>query len=156
MHIFAATTSDWNNSLCRLPAAFLFRVLSKEYMTSSIPESFNLDELSKMLETAPQEHELHTSNDDKEFSEEDFIRVAEEAIDYASKRIPSPTVHKLMMMVIANKMLCWHNNMAEMQLEEGNTESAAAWYRDAGKFQSLANILTNISVGPDDWTCVEN
>ena len=123
---------------------------------SAIPESFNLDELSKMLETAPQEDELHASNDDKEFSEDDFMRVAEEAIQYASDRIPSPTVHKLMMMVIANKMLCWHNNMAEMQLDEGNTESAAAWFRDAGKFQSLANILTNISVGPDDCFCVEN
>ena len=109
-----------------------------------------------MLETAPQEDELHASNDDKEFSEEDFMRVAEEAVEYASKRIPSPTVHKLMMMMIATKMVRWHNSSAEMELEESNTESAAAWYRDAGKFQSIVNILSNISVGPDDFTCVDD
>ena len=123
---------------------------------SAIPESFNLDQLSKMLENAPQEDELHTANDDKEFSEEDLIRVAEEAVNYAGERIPSPTVHKVMLVLIINKMIRWHNGMAEMQLEEGNTESAACWYRDAGKFQSLVNILTNISVGSDDFTCIEN
>ena len=123
---------------------------------SAIPESFNIDELSKMLENAPQEDELHTCNHDKEYSEEDFMRVAEEAIKYASDRIPSPTVHKLMMMLIATKMVRWHNSMAEMQLEEGNPESAACWYRDGGKFQAMMDSLTNISVGPDDCFCDNN
>ena len=123
---------------------------------SAIPESFNLDELSKMLENAPQEDELHACNHDKEYSEEDFMRVAEEAINYASERIPSPTVHKLMMMLIATRMVRWHNSMAEMQLADDNAESAACWYRDGGKFQAMMDSLTNISVGPDDCFCDNN
>ena len=32
-------------------------------------------------------------------------------------------------------------------------ESAGCWSRDAGHFQVIHNILANISVGNDDFTC---
>ena len=41
-------------------------------MTSSIPESFNMDQLSELLESAQSEDDLHTAadNSDKELTPE--------------------------------------------------------------------------------------
>ena len=58
-------------------------------MTSSVPDSFSMDDLSKMLEDAPQEEELHAENcacnDDKdsEFSPERIESIAQEALELA-------------------------------------------------------------------------
>ena len=34
-----------------------------------------------------------------------------------------------------------------------STSAAIGWARDAGKFQAIANILSTIEVGDDDFTC---
>ena len=41
----------------------------------------------------------------------------------------------------------------ESFIEEGQTEQAMGWSRDAGKFQAIWNILATISVDHDDFTC---
>ena len=46
----------------RLPAPLFFIVLYVNNMTSSVPDSFNMDELSAMLENAPQEDDIHAEN----------------------------------------------------------------------------------------------
>ena len=125
-------------------------------MTSSVPDSFNLDELSAMLENAPQEEELHNANEPKNLSPEDIQRIALEAINYASERAPGPVVHKVMVMAIITRMIEWHTHMGMDMFDNDNEESGLCWLRDAGKFQSIMDSLLNITVGDDDFTCNQN
>jgi len=129
--------------------------------SSSVPDSFNMDELSAMLENAPQEDDIYAEhcdccNDDKDYTPEFIDNVAMEALDLASEKCKDPLVHKVMAMMIVSRMIAWHNSMAEIQLEEGNRESAACWYRDAGKFQSMMDSFVNIGIGPNDHTCIHD
>ena len=120
-------------------------------MTSSIPDSFSMDELSNMLENAPQEEELHAA--EKELTPEFIEKVAMDALDKATEECPDPITHKVMAMMVISRMVDWHKHVAIRQLEEGNRESMGAWMRDAGKFQAVMDILCSIAIGPDDFTC---
>ena len=124
-------------------------------MTSSVPDSFSMDELSNMLENAPQEEDLHTTadNSNKEFTPEYIEGVAQEMLELASEKCPDPLVHKVIAMMVICRMVDWHKGVAKSQLEDGNLESMGAWMRDAGKFQACMDILTSIAIGPTDFTC---
>ena len=125
-------------------------------MTTSVPDSFSMDELSNMLENAPQEEDLHasaTNDDDKEITPEFIEKVAQECLEAATERCADPLVHKVMAMTIVQRMIEWHRHVALAQLDDGNKQSMGAWMRDAGKFQAVLDILCSIAVGPDDFTC---
>ena len=124
-------------------------------MTSSIPDSFNLDELSAMLENAPQEEDLHAAadNSNKELTPEQIEDIAHEALEFASSKCDNPLIHKVIAMQVIHNMIQWHKTVSEKQYAEGNTASGGAWGRDAGKFQAVMDILCNVTVGPDDFTC---
>ena len=123
-------------------------------MTSAVPESFNMDQLSELLENAQSEDDLHTAdNSDKELSPEFIEDVALKALDSATDSCPDPLVHKVMAMMVISRMVDWHKGVAIRQLEEGNQESMGAWMRDAGKFQAVMDILSSIAIGPEDFTC---
>ena len=124
-------------------------------MTSSIPESFNMDQLSELLESAQSEDDLHTAadNSDKELTPEFIEGVAQEVLEIATDKCPDPLVHKVIAMMVICRMVDWHKGVAIKQLEDGNQESMGAWMRDAGKFQACMDILTSIAIGPDDFTC---
>ena len=125
-------------------------------MTSAVPESFNMDQLSELLESAQSEEELHTAdNSDKELSPEFIEDVALKALDTATEQCPDPLVHKVMAMMVISRMIDWHKGVAIRQLEEDNQESMGAWMRDAGKFQACMDILTSIAIGPEDFTVRE-
>ena len=123
-------------------------------MTSAVPESFNMDQLSELLESAQSEDDLHIAdNSDKELSPEFIEDVALKALDSATDSCPDPLVHKVMAMMVISRMIDWHKGVAIRQLEEGNQESMGAWMRDAGKFQAVMDILSSIAIGPEDFTC---
>ena len=129
-------------------------------MTQSVPDSFSMDELSNLLENAPQEEDLHAENcscnscDNKQEYTPEFIeKIASDAIDAATDQCPDPLVHKVMAMMIMSRMVEWHKNVALRQLDNDNVQSMGAWMRDAGKFQGLMDVLCNIAIGPDDFTC---
>ena len=126
-------------------------------MTSSVPDSFSMDELSNMLENAPQEEELHAAaeNSDKELTPEQIEDIAQEALDFASSKCDDPLVHKVIAMKVIHNMIQWHKHVSEKQYAEGHTASGGAWGRDAGKFQAVMDILCNVTVGPDDFTCLD-
>jgi hypothetical protein len=126
-------------------------------MTSSIPESFNLDQLSELLESAQSEDDLHTAadNSDKELTPEVIENIAQEVLELATDKCPDPLVHKVIAMMVICRMVDWHKGVAIKQLEDGNQESMGAWMRDAGKFQACMDILTSIAIGPDDFTVAE-
>ena len=128
-------------------------------MTSSIPDSFNLDELSNLLENAPQEEDLHADNcacndcKEGEFTPEQIEDIAQEALDFASEKCDDPLVHKVIAMKVIHNMIQWHKTVSEKQYADGHAASGGAWGRDAGKFQAVMDILCNVTVGPDDFTC---
>ena len=124
-------------------------------MTSAVPESFNMDQLSELLENAQSEDALHTAADnlDKEFSPEFIEDVALKALDSATASCPDPLVHKVMAMMVISRMVDWHKGVAIRQLEDDNQLSMGAWMRDAGKFQAVMDILSSIAIGPEDFTC---
>ena len=126
-------------------------------MTSSIPESFNLDQLSELLETAQSEDDMHTAadNSDKELTPEFIEGVAQEVLELATDKCPDPLVHKVIAMMVICRMVDWHKGVAIKQLEDGNQESMGAWMRDAGKFQACMDILTSIAIRPDDFTVAD-
>ena len=126
-------------------------------MTSSVPDSFSMDELSNMLENAPQEEDLHAfaDNSDKELTPEVIESIAQEALELATEKCPDPLVHKVMAMMVICRMVDWHKGVAKKQLEDGNEQSMGAWMRDAGKFQACMDILTSIAIGPDDFTVAD-
>ena len=138
-HSCAATTSEVPTPLTR---GFSFSVLSNHTMTTSAPDSFNMDDLSKLLETAQSEEELHAAdNSDKELTPEFIEGIASECLDLATEKCKDPLVHKVMAMMIINNMISWHRHVALRQLEEENEASMGAWMRDAGKFQACMDIL---------------
>ena len=113
-----------------------------------------MDDLSKLLETAQSEEELHSAdNSDKELTPEFIEGIASEMLDLASEKCKDPLVHKVMAMMVINNMIAWHKGVAIKQLEECNEASMGAWMRDAGKFQACMDIFTSIAIGPDDFTC---
>ena len=123
-------------------------------MTQSVPDSFSMDELSNLLENAPQEEDLHAECCDKqEFTPEFIEKVAQETLEAATERCSDPLVHKVMAMMVISRMIEWHKNVAYRQLDDDNIQSMGAWMRDAGKFQACMDILTSIAIGPDDFTC---
>ena len=124
-------------------------------MTSSVPDSFSMDELSNMLENAPQEDDLHAAadNSDKSFTPEFIEKIAQECLEAASEKCPDPLVHKVMAMMVVHRMVDWHKSVALRQLDDDNLESMGAWMRDAGKFQAVMDILCSIDIGPEDFTC---
>jgi len=141
----------------RLTAPPLFSVHFHLYMTQSVPDNISMDDLHEFLETACSEDEIHSSKEaSDDFSPEFIQNVAQEALELASEKCPDPLVHKVMVMMIVSRMIEWHNHCAQRQLEDDNIQSAACWYRDAGKFQSMMDSLRTIGIGPSDFTVCDD
>ena len=122
-------------------------------MTSSIPDAFSPEQLQRMLAEAQPEPEVTTDPDCQ--SDEYICEIAQEAIDLACEKSAGPMVHKVMLHQIIQHMFDWHVKMANQLLEEGMTDPAMGWARDAGKWQAIMNILSTISVQNDDFTCTD-
>ena len=125
-------------------------------MTASVPESFSMDELSKAMESAPKEDELRENLDKREYTQEYIEQVADDALEMASNLVKDPVVHKVMAMMVINRMVQWHTIIGEKHLEQGETEPAICWFRDAGKFQSMFDSMIQINVGTNDFTCIQD
>ncbi len=112
-----------------------------------------MDDLNALSEIAPAEEELRSNLEKREYSQEYIEQVAEDALDMASDLVKDPVVHKVMAMMIINRMITWHTMVGEANLENSK-DSAVCWFRDAGKFQSMMDSLMMITVGDHDFTCV--
>ena len=129
-------------------------------MTASVPNSFSSDDLKKLMDNAPHEADCGCGEcpsditDNKEdFSPERINAIVQKALDDMGEQSPGPLVHKVAMLAICERMYDWHNSMGEMQIRDDEPKSAMAWLRDAGHFQVIFNVLRNISVGKEDFTC---
>ena len=126
-------------------------------MTASIPNSFNSDELQKLMDNAPHEADCQCgecpSSDKDDYSEKRIHAIVEEALNDMGEQSPGPLVHKVAMMAICERMYDWHVTMGEKLMDDDDAKAAAAWLKDAGHFQVIFNILRFISVGKEDFTC---
>ena len=117
-------------------------------MTQSfnIPDSISPEALEEHLQNAIEEDSVELP--------EDLFDQAEYWIQRASSSSDNPMiVHKLMMACIIDRMIQFHERVAERIEEEGDGGSPGAWLKDAGKFQAIMNILQTIECGPDDPMC---
>ena len=107
-----------------------------------------------MIGQAPSEEECHNP---KELKGDDLFEAAREACNDAVKQYncDSAVLHKAMVFNILNHMIEWHTQMANRLIDEGHTDAAIGWARDAGKLQSVCNVLTTISLGEDDFMCAQ-
>ena len=125
-------------------------------MSTSVPNEISMDDLTAALESAPAEEELRSNLDKREYSQEYIEQVASDALDMASDLVKDPVVHKVMAMMIINRMVSWHTMVGDSQLKDGNQDTAICWFRDAGKFQSMLDSLIQITVGDSDFTCIHD
>lgn len=119
---------------------------------TATPDSFSMADLEALMENAPSEPEVIT--DPEEQAQERIVSIAEDALNFATELSAGPVVHKVMLHMIAQKMMQWHTDIGARMMDDGEYRSAMGWSRDAGKFQAILNILDTISVDNDDFTCV--
>ena len=77
---------------------------------------------------------------------------AEASMDAINEICDHPMAHKLIVLQILHNLFEWHSRSGQRLAADGDVEQATGWLQDAGKFQSLCNILTNVSVDPADFT----
>jgi len=122
-------------------------------MTASIPNGFSEDQLRELMNQAASREEA-----DKEagpyngLTRQEICFKAEAIIDAMNDICKSAVAHKLVVMQVIHNYIDWHNAMGERLIEEGQHTAAASWFRDAGKFQAIGNLLENVGVAQDDFT----
>ena len=121
-------------------------------MTSSIPDSFNLDELQALLDTASSKNEV--SDSDSSSSQDSILDDVESAMAAINHITDQPLVHKLVAIQILHNLFEWHDTVGGNCVSDSNLDQAKSWLKDAGKFQAIMNILQTISVDNDDFTVV--
>jgi hypothetical protein len=124
---------------------------------TATPDSFSLSDLQAMLESAPldiTDREPETEADDDRQSR--LIKIAEDAVESFTEPLDggdAAQVHKIVMHMLVDHMIEWHSKVSHELIRQGEDMAPIGWARDAGKFQAIANILSTIECGDDDFTC---
>ena len=119
-------------------------------MTSSIPDGISFSDLDALRQNAPTDDEAANikvptfDGKTQKQVEELASGLVQEAIDKCN----DPMVHKAMMIEMLENMIRWHSTVG---VDQEDDRSTVCWLRDAGKFQAICNILTSISLSPDDF-----
>ena len=114
-----------------------------------------MEELLALQENAPAEQECEECEEGpfSGLSQSALCELVDKAMKDLSEACAHPMSHKVAVFYVLQNMVTWHTQMGISQMEEGDTESGVSWLRDAGKFQAMSNILSSISLGPNDFTC---
>ena len=128
---------------------------------TAFPDRISMDDLQEIMQEATERNEARRAEERERLANneafydgktrEEVIAIANQAVQWAASKCTDPIVHKVMMSMIITNMIGWHTRMGQAEAEEGCTRSAVAWLRDAGKFQSMHNIMDLVSVGPHDF-----
>ena len=111
-----------------------------------IPDSFKMDDLSKLLEDAPSEPEAGQVPNKALTNDELWDLASEHVQTSAASCDDRPLVmHKAMVLQIITKMIAFHEAVAEDVAKE-HPEAATGWLKDAGKLQAIVNILMNVQL----------
>ena len=135
-------------------------------MTSSIPNSFSMDDLQDLLKDAKPEvettakckHYLSEIEDPDEYIEAvadlcaKFLNELSEPLEMQDCMV----VHKAIINILIKKMIGFHSQGGVELSKDGAFIPGMCWSRDAGKFQAIAVILDTISVGDKDFMCPDD
>ena len=124
---------------------------------TTTPDGISFSDLQDFIKDAPKEEEVQKEAEalyDGKTGDE-LIETVNRHLTEITEEVNHPLSHKLAAMEIMNNMVEWHTTIANKMIEDGETASAIAWARDAGKFQSIMNILVTIAIGNDDFTYIE-
>lgn len=110
-----------------------------------------------MLESAPKEADMSdTLSSDEDMCDcEKLIELAGKICDDAQDLSHGPLLHKVIALTIIKRLAHWHQHTGEVNWDE-NSDTASAWIRDAGKLQASMQLLQSVSLGDDDFTCLED
>ena len=118
---------------------------------TTTPDGISFSDLQDMLSEAPKEAEYDRTTP-QVMTREEVEEIADKCLTMANDLgARGPLVHKVMMMMTLSNLIDWHNKIGERMLEDGQPESARAWFRDAGKCQAMVDILYTIQCGEDDF-----
>ena len=136
----------------------VFTIVHYFYYMTTVPNSFNMDQLSEALENAPAEAEYNVNEKASQLMNDELWDLAHEQVAATGKLTDTPLVfHKAMLLQILGKLQTFHSTMSEHVREEGAPEDVcAAWLKDAGKIQACVNILMTISVDGEDFMLEES
>ena len=125
--------------------------------SQNIPDGVSFEELEKLHALAPADNGTKPSIQEGigplNISEDDMQDIVHYCLVQMQEKSQTPVSHKMALHMIVAQMMVWHNKMAEIAMREDNHEVLGDWFRDAGKFQAIMNILDTISVSDDDPTC---
>ncbi len=120
---------------------------------TSIPDSFNLDQLQNALQDAPKEADIQASKTPqsaKEY-EEMILTLASKHCTNAFEELKDPLLHKAMAICILHNLMAYHQRKAESLAAEGELDSAFMWVKDYGQLQVLKETLQNLSISHTDF-----
>ena len=124
---------------------------------TTTPDGISFSDLQEFIKDAPKETEVQKQAESLYGGKTgaEMIDIVNRHLDEISKEVNHPLSHKIAVLEIVNNMIDWHTNVSNKMIEDGEHASAVAWAKDAGKFQAIMNILITISVGNDDFTCMD-
>lgn len=121
--------------------------------TSSFPDGLSFSDLQGYLENAKTD-----SNEclygGKTAAEVEAI--AQRAMESTLEQCGDPIVHKVIALMILNRLGNWHCIMSENALDEGDKEAAAGFMADFGVLRSMHQQLLGIEVHEQDFTLNED
>ena len=120
--------------------------------SNNIPDSISNDDLQRLMNDIA-ENQSDGSEITDEKLQQNIISYIDDLITDIDDRFEqnSPLVQKLAMLTMISNMIAWHTNVGVNSFQE-NDECGVAWLRDAGKWQTLMQVLQGINMGPNDWT----
>ena len=125
---------------------------TKTYMSTSVPDGISFADLEKLAKDAPQDTAIvPTKGPFNGLNEDQLKDLVDVHLDIFHEACPDPMFAKAVIWRLINNMMHWHTEAGTSRFEDGETEAAICWLRDAGKFQAMANLLQTINVGPNDF-----
>ena len=115
----------------------------------SVPNGISAEALQSLMTNAKAPNEAPLLN----ASKEELVEFVSSALYGAYEQMGTIFAFKLMADYCLFQMFQHHNEGVSLALEQGETEAALAWARDAGQLQAMVNTLHQIYMGPQDFQC---
>lgn len=122
--------------------------------TPEVPNQISHKDLQDLMQSASANHPNDATNQVtiNGKTQEEIEQICSRLCTEANDAIQHPIAHKVMMLMMLSNLIAWHTSNGVGLIKDGDEESGIAWLRDAGKLQSAASDISDIYLGPDDFT----
>ena len=124
-------------------------------MTQSfnIPDGISSDALQNILDDKQELKQMYSSPEERVNL---LCDIAEKACDLSQQYDhlngdDHAMIHKIMIIDLCKQFLHFHNVIGH-KVAQQDFAASGAWYRDAGKFQAILNLLDTIEITNADFT----